>query len=84
MVPQKYIDRLAASNEKMFGEKPSAKMYLPLEKGDHPELNNSELLDAEGIQQYQSLNGSLQRAIFLGRFDIATSVMSMSSIRVLP
>ena len=63
----------------MFGEKPSAKMYSPLEKGDHPELDDSELLDAEGIQQYQLLIGSLQWAISLGRFDIATAVMSMSS-----
>ena len=79
MAPQKYIERLAASYEKMFGEKPSAKMYSPLEKGDHPELDDSELLDATGIQQYQSLIGSLQWAISLGRFDIATAVMSMSS-----
>ena len=52
MAPQKYIDRLTASYEKMFGEKPNAKMYSPLEKRDHPELDDSELLDAEGIQQY--------------------------------
>ena len=51
MAPQKYIERLVASYEKMFGEKPSAKMYSPLEKGDHPELDNSELLDETGIQQ---------------------------------
>ena len=79
MAPQQYIDRLAASYEKMFGKKPNAKMYSPLEKGDHPELDDSELLDAEGIQQYQSLIGSLQWAISLGRFDIATSAMSTSS-----
>ena len=60
MAPQKYIERLTASYEKMFGEKPSAKMYLPLEKGDHPELDDSELLDANGIQQYQSLIGMMQ------------------------
>ena len=40
MAPQKYIDRLAASYEKMFGEKPSTKMYSPLEKGNHPELDD--------------------------------------------
>ena len=79
MAPQKYIERLVASYEKMFGEKPSAKMYSPLERGDHPELDDSELLDANGIQQYQSLIGSMQWAISLGRFDIATAVMSMSS-----
>ena len=84
MAPQKYIERLVASYEKMFGEKPSAKMYSPLERGDHPELDDSELLDATGIQQYQSLIGSLQWAISLGRFDIATAVMSMSSFRTLP
>ena len=84
MAPQKYIERLVASYEKMFGEKPSAKMYSPLEKGDHPELDDSELLDETGIQQYQSLIGSLQWAISLGRFDIATAVMSMSSFCVAP
>ena len=66
MAPQKYIEHLDASYEKMFGEKPSAKMYSPLEKGDHPELDDSELLDATGIQQYQSLIGSLQWVISLG------------------
>ena len=84
MAPQKYIERLVALYEKMFGEEPSAKMYSPLEKGDHPELDDSELLDATGIQKYQSLNGSLQWAISLGRFDIATAVMSMLSFRALP
>lgn len=84
MTPQKYIKRLVASYEKMFGEKPSAKMYSPLEKGNHLELDDSEMLDATGIQQYQSLIGSLQWAISLGRFDIATAVMSMSSFHALP
>ena len=59
MAPQKCIERLLALYGKMFGEKPSAKMYSPLEKGDHPELDDSELLDAIGIQNYQSLIGSL-------------------------
>ena len=84
IAPQKYIEKVVASYEKMFGEKPSAKMYSLLEKGDHPELDDSELLDAQGIQQYQSLIGSLQWAISLGRFDIATAVMSMSSFQAAP
>ena len=67
----------------MVGEKPSAKMYSPLEKGDHPELDELELLDVEGIQQYQSLIGALQWAISLEKFHIATAVMSMSSFRVI-
>ena len=68
-----------SSYEKMFGEKPSAKMFSPLKRGIHPELDDSELLDANGIQQYQSLVGSMQQAISIGHFDIATAVMSMSS-----
>src|SRR6187200_1354533 len=79
MAPYKYIERITASYEKMFGEKPSAKMYSPFKKGDHPELDDTELLGAIGIQQYQSLIGSLQWAILLRRFDIATAVMPMSS-----
>lgn len=60
MAPQKYIERLIQSYDQMFGMKPSLKVDSPLEKGDHPELDNSELLDKSGIEQYQSLLGSLQ------------------------
>ena len=84
MAPQKYIERLIQSYEQMFGIKPSLKVHSPLEKGDHPELDNSELLDRSGIEQYQSLLGSLQWAISLGHFDISTAVMSMSSFHAAP
>ena len=30
----------------------------PLEKGDHPELDASEILDYEGIKKYQSMIGA--------------------------
>ena len=59
-------------------------MSSPLNKGDHPELDTSELLEPEDVQRYQSLIGGLQWAISLGRFDIATAVMSMSSFRAAP
>ena len=75
---------MVQSYECMFGEKPSTNAYSPLEKGDHPELDESELLDQTGIQQYQSLIGQLQWAISLGRFDVATAVMTMSSFRAAP
>ena len=42
------------------------------------------LLDSDGVKQYQSLIGSLQWAVQIGRFDIATAVMTMSSFRALP
>jgi hypothetical protein len=67
----------------MFSEKPIP-ARTPLLKGDHPELDDTELLEATGIQQYQSLIGSLQWAVTLGRFDIQTAVMSLSGFRTAP
>jgi hypothetical protein len=55
-----------------------------LEKNDHPELDDSELLDEKNISVYQSLIGAAQWAISLGRFDIQTAIMSMSCFRVAP
>jgi hypothetical protein len=45
--------------ETMFGSKPKDYSTLMAEK-DHPEIDNSELLDNLGIKQYQSLIGALQ------------------------
>lgn len=82
--PKKYIERTMEEYKRMFGEYPSRRVSSPLEKGDHPEMDTSELLDEDGIRMYQSLIGTLQWTISLGRFDIATAVMSMSSFRVAP
>jgi hypothetical protein len=84
MAPKKYIKKMMMGYAQMFGEKPLSKVHSPLEKGDHPELDTSELLDQTGVQQYQSLIGSLQWAISLGHFDIATAVMSLSTFWALP
>ena len=60
MSPKKYIDRMIDNYTRMFGKRPSTNVSSPLEHGDHPELDDSELLDENGIQIYQSLIGSLQ------------------------
>jgi hypothetical protein len=81
--PKKYIGKMIDEYEREFGSKP--KLYSsPLERGDHPEQDTSELLDLRGIKLYQSLIGSLQWVVQLGRFDITTAVMSMSSFRAAP
>ena len=82
--PRKYIERMVETYIRMFGEKPKEIYTSPLEKGDHPELDTSDLLDADGIQKYQSMIGAMQWAISISRFDIATAVMSLSSFRVAP
>ena len=83
--PRRYIDKMKQDYEAMFGEPVKSRgVTSPLVRNDHPELDESEPLDVEDIRKYQSLIGTLQWAISLGRFDIATAVMSMSSFRVAP
>lgn len=81
--PKKYIGKLIDEYEREFGDKPK-RYSSPLERGDHPELDTSKLLDMRGIKQYQSLIGSLQWVVQLGRFDITTAVMTMSGFRSAP
>jgi hypothetical protein len=60
------------------------KITSPSVKGDHPEFYDSEFLEEEGIQQYESLIGQLQWAILLERFVIAVAIMTMSAFRSAP
>ena len=82
--PTKYIERILETYKRMYGEYPKQNMSSPLIKGDHPELDDSELLDDKGIEEYQSLIGSLQWLISIGRFDIMVAGMTMSSFRAAP
>jgi hypothetical protein len=84
IAPRKYIERILATYERMFKSTPKQVVSSPLERGDHPELDTSELLDDEGIKNYQSLVGALQWCVSIGRFDISTAVMTMSGFRVAP
>jgi hypothetical protein len=56
----------------------------PEKKGDHPEIDTTEYLGFDDIKKFQSVIGSLQWAISLGRFDIATAVMTLSAFRAVP
>jgi hypothetical protein len=84
MLPRRYIERMTDGYIRMFGTKPDTRVYSPLEKGDHPELDTTPILDPEGVQQYQSLIGSMQWAISLGRLDICTAIMTLSSFNAAP
>ena len=78
--PRRYVNKILESYERMFMEKPR-KSRPPLEGGDHPELDTSELCDEHQTKQFQTLIGQLQWLISLGRFDIAVHVMSLSRFR---
>jgi hypothetical protein len=81
--PTKYIDKLVKNYEKTFGMKPNMSVMSPLEKGDHQELETSELCTTEQIAQYQSVIGALQWIVTIGCFDIHT-VMTMSGCHMAP
>ena len=83
--PKKYLEKMMDGYTRMFGEAPSSNnISSPLEKGDHPELDTSEFLDEEGQQKYQSIIGSMQWAISLGRFDLSVAIMTLSAYRASP
>ena len=81
--PRRYVNKILESYERMFMEKPR-KSRPPLEGGDHPDLDTSELCDEHQTKQFQTLIGQLQWLISLGRFDIAVHVMSLSRFRAQP
>ena len=56
----------------------------PLDKNDHPELDNSELASDDLITKFMCMVGQLQWAVTLGRYDILAHVMSMSRFRLAP
>jgi Reverse transcriptase (RNA-dependent DNA polymerase) len=82
--PRKYIQHMMDQYKAVFGEKPRRSYKSPLDADDHPELDTSPMLDDDGITKYQSIIGTLQWAITLGRFDIAVAVATMSSFSAAP
>ena len=82
--PKKYIDRLIDCYHSMFKQDPPKNMRKPLDKNDHPELDDTELLTGEFIQHYLTMIGQLQWLVTLGRFDIHAQVTTMSRFRSTP
>jgi hypothetical protein len=78
-----YVKKMIQNYEIMFGEKPK-EASSPVTDKDHPELDLTEELDSAGIKQYQSLIGTLQWLVTLGRFDIHVGVATMGSFRASP
>jgi hypothetical protein len=67
--PKQYIKQMISTYVTLSGVKPSMKYSSPLEKGDHPETNDTEFLDPIGTQQYQSLIRALQWSVSIGWFE---------------
>jgi hypothetical protein len=72
-----YVKNVCEKIEKLLDVK--LKNYgSPLEPGDHPEMDETDLLTGEEISLYQMLVGSGQWAVTLTRFDIQFAVNSMA------
>ena len=81
--PRKYIEKMIDNYVRIFGKKPK-EATSPLTKGDHPEIDTTELLEFEDTKLHQSLIGGLQWVAQIGRLDVATAVMTMSRFRAAP
>ena len=81
--PKKYIEKMVSTFTQMFGCPPT-KAKTPLEKGDHPEIDTSELCDPDDMAKYLTLIGQLQWLVSLGRFDIFSAVTTLSRFRAAP
>ena len=68
----------------MFKQDPPKNMRTPLDKNDHPELDDTELLTGESIQHFLTMIGKLQWLVTLGKFDIHAQVTTMSRFRSAP
>jgi len=81
--PKKHIEKIRDDYRRICGAWPKP-ATSPLVAGDHPELDASELLNEDDQKTHQSLIGALQWAIQISRFDIQTSVMTLSRFRAMP
>ena len=52
-----YLDKLLLNYKQHFGTGPKTNVGAPLEKGDHPEMDTSDFLDAENVE-YQTASYS--------------------------
>jgi hypothetical protein len=81
---KRYVDKVMDTYVQLYGEKPRRKASSPLEQNDHLEMDDSPFLGQDETQQILSLIGAMQWAVLIGRLDIATVVMSLSSFRAMP
>ena len=77
------LDKMKETYMAIFKQLPK-KWKTPLEKGDHPEVDDSPLLDEEQISHYLTLIGQIQWLVTLGRIDVFSACVTMSKFRHMP
>ena len=82
--PKTHVEAMVDFYYNMFHTEPEISISSPLEKGDHPELDNYECLDSDGVQKYQSMICAIKWAVALGILDVNTAVFTLASFRAEP
>ena len=72
----KYITEVIRKYEQNNG--PIRKENVPATPDDHPELDNTPILDKTGITKFQSIIGVYQWISTSGRFDITFAVANLN------
>ena len=81
--PKKYIHRLVDSYHSCSSKIHPKNMTTPLDKNNHPELDDTEPLTGKSIHYFTRI-GQLQWLVTLGRFYIHAQVITMSRFRSAP
>lgn len=68
--------------ESMFGTLP--KSEVPMASGDHPETDDTKVLDDNGHRKFQMLVGILNWIVTIGSLDVAFATMSLSRFSACP
>jgi hypothetical protein len=79
---KKYLVEAIKRVERMFGS--LNKYSNPMETGDHPELDESEVMNDDGHRKFQMLMGILVWVVTIGRIDVAHSTSSLSRFTACP
>ena len=73
-----YIQNCIPRIAKMIQVKDFASYKTPMDSEYHAEMDDSPLVDSEGITRFRSMIGSLNWILTLGRFDIAFALNNLS------
>jgi len=85
MSAREYLEKSIPVIEERFGPlRQNNKITTPLPKDYHPELDNSEFLNDEYVEVYQSYMGILRWAVELGRIDLAQAASLMARFQAAP
>jgi hypothetical protein len=80
---KKYLQEVISRVEKMYSET-LKKFSVPMTGGDHPELDDTTILNGDGHKKYQMLIGMLNWIVTIGRLDVCHATSSLARFTACP